>query len=410
VSEERIRSLLQEAPLPDEEAARERSWRVVRAAFEGRIPAPRQSPRARRLGLALAGAAGLLAIALSPAGARVGDVIRDVTGIGEHHAASALTSLPAQGRLLVDSPAGPWVVQDDGTKRLLGDYSDSTWSPGGLYVGVAKDRELAAVDPEGNVRWTLDRSTAVHNPRWSESGFRVAYRTGSSLRTVAGDGTGDHLVAGDISPVPVAWKPLSRAESANASQGISVPELAAYARRNGTIAVVNVDSGAVQWVARPPSPAVDISWSTDGRLLLAVGRNGLATYAPARSTDPIAEGYGSATSIASALFIPGTHRLAEAVQLQTGPGQVVSEIRYGRADAKLFLSDELASRQDPFTGLIASPDGRWLLATQPDPDRWLFIRVSDGRVKSVSDIASQFAPGATGPVASPRVEGWCCGP
>ena len=49
-------------------------------------------------------AAVALAIGLSPAGARVGELVRemgDVVGIGEQDAKPALRSLPAAGELLV---------------------------------------------------------------------------------------------------------------------------------------------------------------------------------------------------------------------------------------------------------------------------------------------------------------------
>jgi len=411
VTHQRLEELLRDAPLPDEDEARKRSWRVVRAAYEQRSAAGAPRRRNARLGLALAGAAAVLAIALSPAGAKVGDVIRDVTGIGGRKPEPALTSLPAPGRLLVDSPVGPWVVQGDGSKRLLGEYGAATWSPGGLYVGAVSSSELAAVDPQGTVRWTLDRPATIHDARWSRSGFRIAYRSGSSLRVIAGDGSGDHLVAGDAAPAPVAWEPLSRAGAGRVAQGLPVPELLAYAKTDGQIAVIDVDTGAVQWTARAPSHSIprELVWSSDGKLLLAVSRKGLSTYEPARSRDPIAAGYGAAASISAATFIPGTHRIAAAVRVPSAPGRTVSEVRYGRADAKLFLSNRLLARRGPFTDLVPSPDGRWLLVAEPGADRWLFVRPADGRVKVATNISRQFDPGATGPVAFPRIDGWCCG-
>src|SRR5437762_2067872 len=71
--------------------------------------------------------------------------------IGVQHAQPALFRLPAPGRLLVQSVEGPWVVQPDGSKRLLGPYLEAAWSPHGLFVAVTKPDELAAVEPSGSV-------------------------------------------------------------------------------------------------------------------------------------------------------------------------------------------------------------------------------------------------------------------
>jgi hypothetical protein len=407
VTDERLKELLRDAPLPDEDEARERSWRVVQAAYEQRSASGAPARRNRRLGLALAGAAAVLAIALSPAGAKVGDVIRDVAGIGGHKAAPSLTSLPAQGRLLVDSPVGPWVVQDDGAKRLLGDYDQATWSPSGLYVGVTGGRELAAVEPDGTLHWTLDRPHSVHDPRWSASGFRVAYRSGSSLRVVAGDGTGDHLLARHAAPVAVAWKPLSGNAAASASRGLAVDEIAAFMTASGRMVVENVDTGMVELSLKPRGRPSQLAWSSDGKLLLAAGEHRLSTYAPGRKAHPLPAGYGPGASIGAAVFLPGTHRIAAAVNLHRGTQRVIGQVR---TDARSFFSKRLAARRGRITDLVPSPDGRWLLAAQPQDDRWLFVRVRDGKVKTAADIAAQFDPGATGPVAFPRIDGWCCGP
>jgi hypothetical protein len=49
--------------------------------------------------------------------------------------------------------------------------------------------------------------------------------------------------------------------------------------------------------------------------------------------------------------------------------------------------------------IVASPDGRWLLVTWPEADQWLFVRVRDGRVRAIANIAEQL-DGAF------RVDGW----
>ena len=60
----------------------ERGWRVVRAAFEARAPAFRARLRLSRLAIALAVGLLIAAIALSPAGAKVADLVHDVVQPG----------------------------------------------------------------------------------------------------------------------------------------------------------------------------------------------------------------------------------------------------------------------------------------------------------------------------------------
>ena len=131
-----------------------RGWRVVHGAFEARHPV-HVRPRLSRLAIALALGLLIAGIALSPAGAKVADVVHDVVEPGSDNAQPALTSLPASGRLLVSSPQGPWIVDQDGSQRLLGAYQEAAWSPSGMFAAVTRGRQLTAVDPVGTCagRW-----------------------------------------------------------------------------------------------------------------------------------------------------------------------------------------------------------------------------------------------------------------
>ena len=44
----------------------------------------------------------------------------------------------------------------------------------------------------------------------------------------------------------------------------------------------------------------------------------------------------------------------------------------------------------------------------PAADQLIFIRVADRKVVAVSNVSREFDPGAVGPVAFPRIAGWCC--
>src|SRR5919204_12933 len=125
---------------------------------------------------AIAVALAIAAAALSPPGMAVLGSLRDAVR-GEPNAKPALFSLPT-GRLLVESDRGVWVVQRDGSKRLLRGYHDASWSPHGIYIAAIHGHELRALEPNGNVHWSLARPGRLATPRWSFEGYRVAYRAG----------------------------------------------------------------------------------------------------------------------------------------------------------------------------------------------------------------------------------------
>jgi WD40 repeat protein len=406
MTDERLKELLRDAPLPDEDEVRERSWRVVQAAYEQHPAGRPLRRRNRRLGLALAGAVAVLAIALTPAGAKVVEAFRDVTGIGKEDAKPALTSLPAPGSLVVESPVGPWVVRDDGSKRHLGDYRQATWSPHGLYLAVAGGRQLAAVTPEGDVRWALSHRS-IRDPRWSPSGVRVAYRAGSSLRVAAGDASSDLVLDGSVLPVAPAWRPLRQPSDQPITTGPGTNVLA-YFDADHRIVVIDTQTGRVKWRSAPRSVPFELDWSSDGKQLLAVSRRRLDTYqGPSRY--PTSAGYNSHQSIRDAAYLPGTHEVAATIRSRSGD-RVRSAVQFGRPDIEAFLHRRLFAGPGHLTDLAWSPNGEWLLVAWPDADQWLFIRPADGKVRAVDHISHQFDPGASGPVAFPRIDGWCCAP
>ena len=150
-----------DAPAPKEREAGERSWDVVRSAWESRTAHPR---RRRHRGALIAIAAGLAVIAaiLSPPGMAVLSSIRDAVR-GEKNAKSALFSLPSPGKVLVVSQRGAWIASADGSRRLLGNFADASWSPHGRFVVASRSTEISALDPKGNVRWSLERDGVVRD-------------------------------------------------------------------------------------------------------------------------------------------------------------------------------------------------------------------------------------------------------
>jgi hypothetical protein len=243
--------------VPINEGADERTWQVVRTAFEERTPSPRKRDMWRPV-LVLAAAAVIAGAVTSPPGQAVLDSIREAVGI--ERAQPALFSLPASGRLLVESADGAWLVQADGSKRRLGDWREASWSPFGRFVVVARANELAAVEPNGDVRWSLARPN-VRFPRWAGDRIdtRIAYLSGTTLRVVAGDGTGDRLLRRNVATVAPAWVP---------GEGFRL----AYTDRAGGTVVVDADTGRVMRTAEAPAPGAAIRQRGAASEVVAGGR------------------------------------------------------------------------------------------------------------------------------------------
>lgn len=364
---------------PGEREAGERSWEVVRAAFAEREPVPRR--RSRKPLLVVAFAAAVVAAALSPPGLAVLDSIRDA--VRGDQSRVELLSLPTEGRLLVNSSSGAWVVQQDGSKRLLSGYHDAAWSPRGLYIAAARANELVAMEPNGRIRWTVPQARPIGLPQWSYEGFRIAYLSGPSLRVVNGDSTGDRLVAPRISVTPVpalAWRPGTH-------------ELA-YVNNRSQVVLLDVDRKRVLW-RRAADGVERLLWSSDGRRLLTLNPSHLLMY-DARGRlvwreDP------AESNIPAVAFAHGSHTFAEIRTDGARSWVVVSGP--GRRPRTLF------SGAGVFAGLAWSPDGRWLLVDWRSADQWIFIRSTAVRRIAVRNIGRTFE---SGPEHYATIAAWCC--
>lgn len=363
--------------VPGEEAAEERAWAVVRAAFGEREPLPRRRRGMLAVALAVLVSLAVIAAAFSPPGRAVVDQVRRVVGI--ERAQPALFSIPAAGRLLVASDAGVWVVDADGKKRLLGRYREASWSPFGRFVVAARANELAALEPDGTVRWTLARP-GVSDPRWTGTATdtRIAYVDRAGIRVVAGDGTGDRLLV-RAGRGPIAW----RAGTAR--------QLAYVSGRR--LQLLDADTGRTLWsvdrgiAARPTA----VEWSSDGRQLLVLTPHALRVY-DARGRLVAQEDPSEGWPDVAATFAPGSHDVAVA--------------RVHGAQSTVYLLDGrvLFNGTGVFTGLAWSPDGRWLLVGWRTADQWVFVRARGApAIRAVSGIAGQFRS-----QGFPQLEGWCC--
>jgi hypothetical protein len=348
--------------------------------------------------VALAVAAALVPVAAAGGAAAsaphsaVGQWVRGVLGVGERDVRRALVAVPGGGRLLVQGEAGTWVVSADGAKRRLGDYTGAAWSPRGLFVVAWRGGELTALDPGGKVRWSLARPEPVALARWAPvNGYRIAYLAGGGLRVVNGDGTADRrLAAAARRAVAPAWRPDDA-------------HVLAYADARERIDVVAADSRERLWrSARLPGLA-QLSWSADGRLLLAATRRGLVLFDAA--------GRRMFTRPMPAGAVPQEVAWAPRRSQVAVVRRVVAA---GRSEVLLLDPQRGLRGRVLFTGPgrfgapAWSPDGARLLIGWPEADQWLFLRARGrGRLTAVANIARQFGPGDATP-AFPRSVRWCC--
>ncbi len=358
---------LERIEIPGEHEARERAGEIVRAAFAEREPVVPERHRLR-LAIAIAAVAAVGAATLSSPGRAVLDEIREAVGV--ERAQPGLFSLPAPGRALVTSSAGAWIVQDDGSKRLLGDYRDASWSPLGRFVVATRPNELAALEPDGDVRWTLARPEVAF-PRWAGSALntRIAY-LGRQPRVVAGDGTGDQpLCAVSSRRAAPAWRPGTRF-------------VVALLAPSGAVNVMDLDRCTRLWSSEPIRGSSRIEWSADGARLLVIARDRIRVLS-ARSGKSLRELTGI-----DAAFRPATRKPA----LIRRRGER-SEVVLGNAT--------LFSGVGELRGLVWSPDGRWLLVGWPEADQWVFVRADGRSIRAVANVSSQFRS-----TSFPEVEGW----
>jgi hypothetical protein len=363
----------------------DRAWEVVRRAFEERAPASARSRRGNRLfaAVVVAAVAAVLGAALSPPGRAVFQRVRKAVGI--EHAEPALFSLPATGKLLVVSAehGGVWLVRDNGFMRKLGPYDDATWSPHGLYVVATRGNRLVALDPDGDVRWSLARRNPSA-PTWegTRTDTRIAYEAASGLRVVAGDGTGDRLLD-RFGSLP-AWDPTR------------LHVLAYYT--GGTVVLRATDSGRLLWRRPVTVTPTSLHWSADGRYLAVFSAKRVVVL------DAAGRVHRTVSMLSAELltgsFKPGSHDLAVVVR------------RPGRSEVRLVDVDRpgkaplLFAGPGAFGDVAWSPDGSWLLVNWPAANQWVFLHGSKAR--AVGNIRQQFARGdELGPVL--QLAGrWCC--
>ena len=372
-----MKAVLEHVAIPDAELALERARVVVLTAFEERERFAHPRHRRRAVALAAAVLALLGGVLATPPGRAVLDEIREAVGV--ERAQPALFRLPTSGQLLVASDAGVWVVQADGSKRLLGAYREASWSPFGRFVVASKRNELAALEPNGTVRWTLARDD-VRSPRWTgtRADTRIAYLTRRGIRVVAGDGRADRLLSPERAAI--AWRPGSRFVLSQL-HGSELRLQDTEARR----VLDRLRAGLA-------ADVLDLSWSADGRTALVVHPWEL-TLVDVTEDAPRSVPF-PAGDVVAASFAPAGSRVAV---VRRGGELLVLNGRGAPRPTRMFAArGELAD-------LAWSPDGQWLAVAWPAADQWVFVRADGKRIRAVSNVSEQFRTRTF-----PRIEGWCC--
>ena len=367
-----MRRELERLDVPGEHEARERAWALVQAAYAEREPEPAERLTVRPI-LVAAAVTALVAAAISPAGRAVLDGVREAVGV--ESASESLFEVPSGGRLLVTADSGVWVVASDGSKRRLGDYESASWSPFGRFVAASRQSELAALEPDGDVRWKLARPR-VRTPVWTgtRSDTRIAYVTDGRLHVVGGDGRRDVEAGGSTSPalrVAPAWRPGTAFEIA-------------YLDTRGFVMAFGTERSGLSWRSVRLRDARALHWSPSGDRLLVVGRDRLVTL---RASDGAAQAE-QLPGVASAKFAPD--------------GRLAVVRRNGTRSDVLVNGRVRFSGTGTFSDPTWSPDGQWVLVSWRNADQWLFVRASGPRrVRAVANVSRQFDS-----ESPPRIAGW----
>jgi hypothetical protein len=413
---------LRDAPVPFDPEADARVLELVLARYAGRRPA-RRSPLPR-LAAVLAVALALGALLLTPAWAAVRDWVGDAFESSPAPATRGrLGPIPGGGRLLVQTQAGAWVVEPDGTRHLLRGLREASWSPHGLYLAAVRGDRLTAVEPGGEPHWTLRAAETIHDPRWSPSGELVAYRSGGGLRVVAGDGSEDRALDESVAPPAPAWDPAGR------------PDLA-YVDARGALRVIDAASGRAAATAGALPGIRTLEWAASaggstegsgatgadddaaggegsvGELLEASGRRlrirgvGVGDAAHARLGEPRELQVPAGKTIRAAALSPDGRTVAALLTRRShrpGHARLTDLVLYSAAGA---APRRLGSVPGDVTEVAWSPRGGRLLVAWPSFDEWLFVPPHAAEGTAMTGIAAAF--GAAGAAHPPEVSGWCC--
>lgn len=392
---------------PDEDAALERAVALASAELRGRTPAHAGRRLGRTIGVAGALVAATAALALTPAGADVREWMADAIDDEPAVQREALTKLPSGGEVLISSRPGTWLVREDGSRRLLGDYRDATFSPNAANVAAARANQLTAVDldPTGEVRWSISRPGRIEHPRWAPSGYRIAFVEREAIWVVPGDASAPPVRLDAAKPTAPSWRPPPAGTDPRLE-----PNVITYAQSRSVV-TRDADTGDLLWRHATPIRWKWVEWAGPNRLVVA---NGSRIRVFSRDGEPLRSPPVPARTVVNSIATsPDGDRIAVVLMARSPGPDSRSRLYLVRIAAGERREQTVFSGFGRFGTPAFSPDGERVLLPWPETDQWLFISPAEDRkllrrVVAVSDIARQFDPGGRGPAVAPEVEGWCC--
>lgn len=308
----------------------------------------------------------------------------------------SVVDLPGGGRLLVSTGEGTWIVGQGAPRRVGGPADEVAWSAFGNYLVRARGGRLQALSISGRIAWTQHYRGIVTAPIWSPDGYRIAFRLAGTVYVTAGDGTGAHALrpAGSQRALrslaaPPSWRP-------GAGHRLTVLD------RHRRITLIDADSGDVLWRVRAPEATRSLSWSRNGRRLLAVGARTQSLFGPggrllARARAPVG------VRIVAGELSPDGDQIALIRQRPSADGGSRRDAVLVPAEDPVARPRELLAGHD-LADLHYSPDGRWLLVGWRRIDSWLFFATArdNPQTRLVQAVSRRLGHG------KPVVDGWCC--
>jgi RNA polymerase sigma-70 factor (ECF subfamily) len=301
-------------------------------------------------------------------------------------------ALPGGGRMLAVNEQGLFAFGLGGAPRqLLGRLDAAAWSPHGRYAVAVRGIELIAVSMRGRRHWSLGERRPISWPAWSPSGYRIAFVVGTAglgrtIHVVAGDGSGEHVLAATRAVAP-AWRP-----------GVAPAERLATVDSAARVVLRDADSGRVLWRARTPSTPLRLAWSADGRQLL-VGQRDRVTVLTASTGATISDRRSPAKTTNTVIAARPGHPGYAVVRRTAGGASRVVVVRTDASGRHMLDESAVLFAGGPIRALAWSPHGDWLAADLAGVDGWDLVHLKGRGVDRIRTLAAG---------RDAHLSGWCC--